>query len=200
MELPFSQACENNKNVILNELKRYIDAPGKLLEMGHGTGQHAIHMAPKLPVTWYASDLPENHQYLEMYLRQYPTENIKSKIPLKAGAAPLHKQLIETFNYIFTANTLHIMSEEQAYAFCNEVAELMQDNGLLFLYGPFKFGGEFTSKSNANFDLSLKSRNSLSGIRDFEELEDRLNESGLELAERIDLPANNQMLVFKLLR
>lgn len=192
MEIPFSQACENNKFPILEVLRNY-QLAGDILEIGHGTGQHALFFAENLPVRWFASDVKSNHWMLST--RPSLPQNITHSIELEVGKAPLEKQIKQQFDHIYTANTLHIMSEVNVQNLCQNMHALLKPGGNIFIYGPFKFNNQFTSDSNQNFDYILRENNQESGIRDFEMLKKELRH--LFFQEKIDLPANNHLLVFK---
>ncbi len=102
-----------------------------------------------------------------------------------------------SFDAVFTANSLHIMPASAVVEFFRHLNSVIEDGGLLCIYGPFKYGGDFTTPSNAQFDLWLKSRNPLSGVRDFEWVNQLASEAGLTLLEDNPMPANNQLLVWK---
>jgi len=192
MTLPFSQSCENNKLVILEVLERHFKAPGALIEIAGGTGQHAQFLSAALPhVQWQSSDIPGNVELLNQRLKA-------AELPL---ALPFDVTQ-ETFDYpqvdyVFSANCLHIMPATAVVDFFRHMKTLLKLGGLLCVYGPFKYKGEFTSPSNANFDLWLKGNNPLSGIRDFETVCELAANAGLELIEDNAMPANNQLLVWK---
>lgn len=192
MEIPFSQACQNNQLPILKVLET-LDLVGKVLEMGHGTGQHACFFAENLPVQWYPADRKENN-WMVIHRDKKPN-NLQSAIALEVGDISLSSQLEQKFDALFTANTLHIMSEKLALKFCDEVGEILVSGAKLIIYGPFKFDGQFTSDSNAQFDLHLKAQDPLMGIRDFEKIKNKLSQ--FDHLETIAMPANNFILVFK---
>lgn len=197
MELPSSMACLRNREPIAQVLKTYIKDHQHILEIGHGTGEHALYFAQELPVFWHPADQPEHNWMANERLKQFPTENLNPAIPIKVGEVKLKDQVNRLFDLVFTANTLHIMREELAYKFCDEVGELIEDHGYLLIYGPFKFEGIYTSESNEVFDQHLKARDPLSGIREFEKLNEILISHGLKFVKRHDMPANNQLLVFQ---
>ena len=196
-ELPFSEACERNKGPILDVLRGY-KLTGSVLEIGHGTGQHAIAFSSGLAVEWHPTDV-SSYNWMMAERLALQTEAVKrfcqSPKNLEVGNKSLKEQVPQTFSHAFTANTLHIMSSALAQKFCQEIGSLVLENGLLFLYGPFKFRGAFTSESNKEFDQSLKNRDPLSGIRDFESVEKWLAHDFSFLA-RHPMPAFNECLVF----
>jgi ubiquinone/menaquinone biosynthesis C-methylase UbiE len=203
VELPHSPACERNKSFIAEILSLYIEDGGRLLEMGHGTGQHAMFFSSVFPhVQWHAADLVDYHWMLKQRLKLNPRDNVSGPITLEVGAEPMIEQLkkaqqAQAFDYLFTANTLHIMNQKQVDVFCLEVAECLKSQGHLILYGPFKFQDEFTSESNKEFHQSLVSRGVGSGIKEFERLEEQLKDQKIDFVKRFNLPANNQILIFQ---
>ena len=98
---------------------------------------------------------------------------------------------------MFTANTLHIMRHEYVERFFRGAGHVLKEGGTLCVYGPFKYDGEFTTPSNASFDIWLKQRDPLSGVRDFEQVHAWAQEAGLELVADHNMPANNQLLVWR---
>lgn len=196
-ELPSSLACLRNRDPILNILKKYINKKDKILEIGHGTGEHAVYFASQLDCLWYPADQPSYNWIMEERAKLFELENLKKVISLVVGEIELKEQIKSKFSGVFSANTLHIMSEELAYKLCDEVTDLLESNGHLYFYGPFKFDGKFTSESNEQFDYSLRARGEGSGIRDFEKFEEILARNKIKLIERYDLPANNQLLIFR---
>lgn len=196
-ELPSSMACLRNREPILNILKNYFHEDETVLEIGHGTGEHAEFFAKNLPVIWQPADQAQHNWMMIERSKIVNLPNLKPPFDLTIGPKVISEQANQKFNHVFTANTLHIMSEELALKLCSEVSEVINNNGYFLIYGPFKFNGEFTSESNASFDLSLKSRDELSGIRDFEKLEQVLKQYQINFLKRYDLPANNQILIFQ---
>lgn len=195
MTKPFSQACENNKHPILNVLTRVLAKQTHVLEIGSGTGQHAIFFAKNLPfLQWQTSDLPINHAGINQWISDFPVPNIKPPLVTDlTEVQPIYKGI----DTIFSANTLHIVSWPLVVNFFKMVEQQLQLNGICCLYGPFNYQGQFTSASNANFDLWLKARDKESGIRDFEAICQLAEKANLSLLEDIEMPANNRMLVFK---
>ncbi|HEX5677876.1 MAG TPA: DUF938 domain-containing protein [Alcanivorax sp.] len=190
---PFSQAAENNKTPILAVLRDYLTVPGDLLEIGAGTGQHAVWLAPYFPdVRWTPSEQPENLDGLAQWLAQAPGDNLTDPLALNVeGDWPE-----QAYRYIFTANTFHILSRPQVEHCIHRVCEQLLPGGRFLVYGPFNYRGTYTSDSNRQFDLSLKARDIAMGIRDQEWVVRRFAEHGRELLGDHEMPANNRVLVF----
>jgi SAM-dependent methyltransferase len=195
MNKPFSQACENNKDPILSVLKRVFDSPCEVLEIGSGTGQHAVYFAEHLPhVTWQPSDLSIYLPGIDLWLEEARLENIKSPMVLDINQKPWP---VPEIGAVFTANTLHIMSWESVQVFIESLGKLMCPGAIFCCYGPFNVGGTYTSESNALFDVWLKEQNPLSTIRDLEAVTSLASDVGIKLKEDIEMPANNKLLILE---
>jgi cyclopropane fatty-acyl-phospholipid synthase-like methyltransferase len=195
MTKPFSQACDNNKQPILEIISRVFAKRNNVLEIGSGTGQHGVYLAKNLPfLTWQTSDLLINHEGINQWIDDSPTPNIRRPISLDLAAVEL---LVENIDAVFSANTLHIISWPLVQNFFDLVEKHLVENGVLCIYGPFNYQGKYTSESNANFDLWLKGRDEQSGIRDFEAVCQLATVAGLSLIEDVAMPANNRILIFK---
>lgn len=192
MEKPFSPAAERNKEAIYQILKQYVEA-GRLFEVGSGTGQHAIYMSSLFPeVEWFVSDRPYYHSGIKNWMSEYNIPNLKGPLKFVIGEDQFP---IKEINYLYTANTLHIMSWKECEIFFYLIG--VSRPTYIFIYGPFNYGGKYTSKSNEAFDFSLKSRDPLSGIRDFESIKEKFNNINYNMICDHEMPANNRLLVFK---
>jgi|TARA_B110000091_G_C13710454_1_gene430231 cyclopropane fatty-acyl-phospholipid synthase-like methyltransferase len=196
MNKPFSQACENNKKSILAKLILAFAQSKHILEIGTGTGQHAVYFARHLPkLNWQTSDLLINHQGINQWIDEFPANNIQRPIPIDLNL-PWPSCPLKTIDGIFTANTLHIVSWSLVIQFFKGIASQLSAGGTICIYGPFNYKGQFTSDSNANFDLWLKEINVNSGIRDFEAIVALARTVKLQLLADHEMPANNRLLVF----
>lgn len=194
MNKPFSQACENNKEPILAVLQHYFKDTSEVLEVGSGTGQHSVHFAAHLThLQWQTSDRPINHPGIQQWLDDAKLSNLRAPITLDLN----HHWPVETVEAIYTANTLHIVSWPLVEQFFAGVKQHLAPTGIVCIYGPFKYQGQFTSESNQRFDEFLKQQDSQSGIRDFEQINKLAEQAGLTLLSDNSMPANNQLLIFK---
>ena len=191
---PFSQASENNKFPILDVLKHHLNNRRSLLEIGGGTGQHAAFFARQFPeIIWQSSDIHSNVKTLNLRVASAKLRNLPLATSLDVNE--------ETWKYgfydaIFSANCLHIISEDSVINFFKGTSKHINDGGVLLVYGPFKYRGKFTTESNAGFDRWLKARDPNSGIRDFEWTNELAEEVGFSLVEDNAMPANNQLLAW----
>jgi cyclopropane fatty-acyl-phospholipid synthase-like methyltransferase len=193
--LTLSEACERNKGPILEVLRTEFAASHSVLEVGSGTGQHAVHFAAQLPhLTWQPSELGDELAPLAERIRLEGTSNLRAPITLDVRDQPWRVAPVDA---VFSANTLHIMTWSGVQAFVRGVAGALTAPGVLCVYGPFRFRGQHTSDSNAEFDAYLKARDPVSGIRDFEALEALARAQGLVFAADHAMPANNRTLVWR---
>lgn len=192
---PFSQACENNKAPILSVLERVFADAKHVLEIGSGTGQHAVHFAEQLPhLRWQCSDRAPYIPGIEAWLAEFPLENLPPCLTLDAMDEEWPGG---DFDAAFSANTAHIMSWDMVVRTFEKVGACLQTYGTFALYGPFNYGGLFTSESNFHFDAMLRGKDPLQGIRDFEKVNALAKKAGLKLLEDNTMPANNRLLVWE---
>ena len=202
INLPHSEACERNKAPILEVLKKHLaQGETRVLEVGSGTGQHAEYFAQQLPkVHWQTADQHDYLMHLRERVKRAERANLQAPFELDVnGDDWLNKAASDTVLYdaVFTANTFHIMDSGAVENFFKGLSHRIKQHSVLFVYGPFRYAGEFTSESNAGFDLSLRSRGVGSAIREIEWIVGLAVDVGLTLIEDIAMPANNQCLVFK---
>lgn len=195
MELPFSQACENNKDVILEILRRHFAQSGRVLEIAGGTGQHAVHFASQLPwLHWQSTDIPASVDRLNVRIGAAALPNLPQALPLDVTQ---RDWAVAGIDYLFSANSLHIMPQNAVVDFFRHLPAVLTPGAIVCVYGPFKYRGAFTTPSNAQFDLWLKGNDPRSGIRDVETVQGLADDAGLTLLEDNAMPANNQLLVWR---
>lgn len=195
---PFSLACERNREPILAVLQRYFLDHHQVLEIGSGTGQHAVHFAQALPhLRWQCADVADNLPGVQLWLNEAALSNTPAPLTLDVNMDMAHAVGYTQFNAIYSANTLHIMGWPEVQRLFAQLPVLMAEQALLVIYGPFNYGGQFTSESNARFDASLRSDHPKRGLRDFEAVNALASDAGLTLLEDVTMPANNRCLIFK---
>lgn len=193
--LTLSEACERNKEPILGVLRTELAGAATVLEVGSGTGQHAVHFAAGLPqLLWQPSELPEHLPALAERVRVAGGQNLRVPLALDVGDDPWPVAPVDA---VFSANTLHIMSWSAVREFFRGVGCVLRSPGVLCVYGPFRFHGTHTSDSNAEFDRWLKARDPVSGVRDFEALDALARAAGLVFSADHAMPANNRTLVWR---
>lgn len=191
----YSAACERNRDPILQVLREILSDSRRVLEIGSGTGQHAVYFAPQLPhVQWQTSDLEHNHASILAWMDDCPSANLLAPLVLDmAGPRWPSAQ----FDAVFSANTCHIMAWGEVEVMFQGVGNLLPVGGLLAVYGPFKYDGQFTSPSNERFDVSLREFAAHMGIRDFAAVDALARKASLQLEQDIEMPANNRLLVWR---
>ncbi len=192
--LPFSQACENNRQPILDILGRVFADRSEVLEIASGTGQHATWFAQHMPqLRWRPTELPVNLPVLLPRCEHYAGDNLAPPTTLDVSARPWSCSVPHA---LFSANSLHIMPWESVEDFFAELGERAEADTLLAIYGPFNYGGKYTSDSNARFDQWLAAQSPYSAIRDFEKVDALARLAGFELLEDNAMPANNRLLLW----
>ncbi|MGB5179223.1 MAG: DUF938 domain-containing protein [Gammaproteobacteria bacterium] len=190
----YSQACEENKEPILAVIREVFADAHNILEIGSGTGQHAVYFAGQLPhLSWQPTDLAENHASIQAWREESGLENVLAPIDLDVTAGPWPTG---AYDGLFSANTMHIMSLEAVQSLFSGTGNLLQTGALCCLYGPFNYDGAFTSDSNKQFDSWLKQRDPASGIRDFEVIAELAETNGFVLQDDHEMPVNNRLLVW----
>lgn len=190
---PYSESCDQNRNPILAVIKPLLADSKAVLEIGSGTGQHAVYFASKMPhLIWQSSDCAPWLPGIRSWLDEAGLANTPQPLELDVtGAWP---QL--SVDAVFSANTVHIMSWPMVEALFAGLGELLPAGGQFLLYGPFNYNGSYSSDSNARFDVWLKARDTESGIKDFEALDSLAQSAGLTFATKYLLPVNNQLLLW----
>ena len=191
---PFAPATERNSLPILGVIRREFENLESILEIGSGSGQHAVCFgAELLHLTWQTSELGEHHAGIRSWLDEAALPNVREPILLDVSTASLPA---ESYDGVFSANTAHIMSFAAVEKMFALVSSVLRENGAFCLYGPFRQGGEFNTLSNAEFHASLLQRNPDMGIRHLEDL-DRLGlAGGLRRKQLYAMPANNHLAVW----
>ena len=196
MQLPYSEACERNKGPILEVLRVAFADCTHVLEVGSGTGQHAVHFATDMPwLVWQPSERAEEMPGLRKRIFNEGPKNLRAPVVIDVTQPPWDVRKVDG---IFTANTLHIMHWPQVEAFFAGLPAIAKSGAVLAIYGPFRYGGACTSGSNESFDALLRARDPGSGIRDFEAVDALARRAGFTLVADHPMPANNQTLVWKL--
>lgn len=194
MEKPIAPSCEKNREPILEVLREHFADRRHVLEIGSGTGQHAIFFAEHLPhLRWQTSDRAENLPGITAWLQEAALPNTVLPLELDVTAAWPERR----HDAVFSANTLHIMPWSAVECLFARLPDVLVANARLVIYGPFNYGGQFSSDSNAAFDRWLKEKAPHQGIRDFEKVHALAQAAGLELLEDRAMPSNNRCLVWQ---
>ena len=189
-------ATGRNREPILAVLREVFADRTRVLEIGSGTGQHAVHFAAAMPwLQWQTSDLPERHAAIRAWIAEAKLPNVLPPVALDVEHS--EHWPAEAYDAVFSANTLHIMGWPQVQALFANLPRVLTPQAGLVIYGPFNIGGEFTSPSNQAFDAQLRAADPQRGIRDREAVQALAEAAGLEFVADIPMPANNRCLVWR---
>ena len=191
---PYSEACEQNKEPILAVLREVFTKPGLILEIGAGTGQHAVHFARALPdIDWQPTDQADYLPGIRRWIAEAGLSNLHQPLELDVLSEPWP---VTQAAGVFSANTAHIMSWPAVESLFRGIGRVLSPGGMFCLYGPFNYEGRYTSASNAEFDTWLRLRDPASGIRDLTDLDRLARDNGLRLRQDYPMPVNNRTLVW----
>lgn len=197
---PYAPACDRNRDPILTVLQRHFADRRHVLEIGSGTGQHAVHFAAAMPwLRWQCSDREDALPGIQSWLDEAALPNTPPPAPLDVAIGPWPRAVTPDgrFDAMFSANTLHIMGWPEVERFFAGLEQALSADAVAAVYGPFNYGGQYTSDSNREFDGWLKARDPSSGIRDAEAVDALARRIGLHLVEDVAMPANNRCLVWR---
>jgi cyclopropane fatty-acyl-phospholipid synthase-like methyltransferase len=190
----YSEACDQNRAPILAVIGDVFESARQVLEIGSGTGQHAVYFGRHLPhLQWHTSDLPASHASINAWISEASLPNVHAPFALDVATGPWPDA---TYDGIFSANTTHIMSWAMVESLFAGVAPILAPGAGFCLYGPFNYNNAYTSPSNERFDAWLKDRNPDSGIRNFQDLDALAVKHGMALSADNVMPANNRLLVW----
>lgn len=192
---PYAESCEQNQHAILQVLRKEFAPTTRVLEIGSGTGQHAVFFAAQLPhLTWQTSDVVANHAGINAWLDDARLVNVLPPLALEIGRDPWPAI---TYDGMFSANTVHIMHWPQVESMFAGISERLLPGGRFCLYGPFNRNGQYTAASNARFDVWLQQRDPHSGVRDMCDLDRLALAAGLTRTGEHTMPADNFTLVWE---
>ncbi len=196
MEKPIAEACLRNQEPIAAALEQLLTQPARVLELGSGTGQHAVYVGRRLPhLTWQPTELPEALPGIRAWLADSGLTNVLAPLALDVRAREW--PVTGPFDAVFTANTLHFVGWAVVEALFAGVEKVLRGGGIFCAYGPFNEDQQYTSEGNRQLDLWLQSRDPDSGIKDRQDIMDRAAEYGLIFEQDVAMPANNRILVFR---
>lgn len=194
-ERPFAEYAARNAAPILEILKREFRDASSVIEIGSGTGQHAVVFAATLDhLRWQTSDLDENHAGIRAWIESAQLPNVEPPLSVDVLDASLED---ESFDAAFSSNTAHIMGVDAVERMFALVGSALRVGGVFCLYGPFRTGGEFNTPSNAAFDQSLRQRDPVMGIREIEMLDEFAAAAGMRRARFYAVPSNNNVAVYE---
>lgn len=193
-ERPYAEYAARNAAPILEILQREFGSASHVLEIGSGTGQHAVAFAAAMDhLHWQTSDLDENHAGIRAWIDGSGIENIAPPLSMDVRDAGVERG---AYDAAFSSNTAHIMGINAVERMFFLVGETLRPGGVFCLYGPFRQGGEFNTQSNADFDANLRQRDFVMGIRDVEKLDEFALAAGLQRVRFYAVPSNNNVAVW----
>ncbi|MDZ4349027.1 MAG: DUF938 domain-containing protein [Xanthomonadaceae bacterium] len=196
IEKPHAPSTDRNREPILAELGPLFADRSRVLEIGSGTGQHAVFFAAALDhLVWQCSDRPENLHGIRAWLDHAALANTPPPITLDVRHGPWPGR---RFDAVFSANTLHIMAWDAVKALFAGLSAVLEDGAKVAIYGPFNRNGSATSEGNTAFDAKLRAEHPDMGLRDAEAVDALANAAGLSLIADIAMPANNALRVWRL--
>jgi len=194
--LAHADACERNKEPILAVLREVFAGCRRVLEIGSGTGQHAVHFTLQMPaLVWQPTELPAAMPGLRRRVLYEGPVNLRAPHELDVTGEDWPEM---RYDGLFSANTLHIMAWPAVVALFARLPQVLRPPGIVAIYGPFRFDGDYTSASNAAFDRMLHERDPASGLRDFEAVDALACAAGFTFAANHPMPANNHTLVWRM--
>ena len=194
-ERPYSEYAARNAAPILEVLRREFRGASGVLEIGSGTGQHAVTFAAELRhLQWQTSDLEQNHAGIQVWIGESGLDNVMPPLSLDVRASNVAPA---SFDAVFSANTAHIMGMDAVKRMFSIVGDALRSDGVFCLYGPFRVGGAFNAPSNEAFDADLRQRDAMMGIRDLETLDEFGTVCGLHRNRLYAMPSNNYIAVWK---
>jgi hypothetical protein len=198
MRKSYAPSCDRNRDPILTVLRQFFMDRHDVLEVGSGTGQHAVYFASALPhLSWQTSELEENLAGIRAWLDEARLANTPPPIAIDVKAEwPINQQL-KHYDAVFSANTLHIMHWLEVEQMFARLDSALTADAVVALYGPFNYNGQFSSESNAAFNDWLQARGAHMAIRDFEAVNALAATIGLQLIADIAMPANNRTVVWR---
>lgn len=194
----FAPACDRNSQVILDVLKRILARSRCVLEIGSGTGQHAVCFAEGLPHLQWQPSNKESLDSINAWGVESQLKNLSSAISL--NLLTLNDEQISGLpevDAIVCINTIHIMAWQGAENLFDLAGKILPVGGVIYVYGPYRYSDRPLEPSNENFDLWLKDRDVVSGIRDFDQVDSLAKHAGFELQDDIAMPANNRSIWWK---
>jgi SAM-dependent methyltransferase len=189
-------AVARNRDPILAVLREVLAAPGTVLEIASGSGEHAVHFASALShLVWQPTDPDdEARRIIAAHAARAQLPNLLPPLELDAAAAAWP---VERADAIVSINMIHIAPWRAAEGLMAGAGRLLAPGAPLYLYGPYRQHGRHTAPSNAAFDESLKARDPEWGVRDLDEVAELADRHGLALQRTVAMPANNLSVIFR---
>ena len=199
MSRRFAPSAARNRDPILEVLRHHVPRSGLVLEIASGTGEHAVHFAQHLgpELVFQPTDPSEDAlSSIDAWVKHAELPNLQA--PVKFDVTD-DTWPVEKASAVLCINMIHIAPWDAAAGLISGAGSILEPGGLLIFYGPYKRGGVHTAPSNEAFDLDLRARNPLWGVRDLEDVTKLAASHGFGAPIIEQMPANNLTVIFKLL-
>jgi len=164
------------------------------VEIGSGTGQHAVFFAPHFKnLQWVTTDIADKMQGIKMWLKEAKVPNVQGPLEYEIGKDEFPRQ---KYDAVFAANIFHALSWKNDKTLIKALGNRLRQGAKVLFYGAFNYNGRFTSQSNEDFDKALKAEDPQRGIRNFEDINKAMMKAGFELTKDFEMPFNNRILYF----
>ncbi len=196
----YSPSTARNRDLIRDAFLATMPQEGNILEVGGGTGEHAVHLAGALPkANWFTGDPDETARAsIAAWIAEAGLDNLQGPHAIDVAARDWDAVLAAPYDGVVSINMIHIAPFNAAEGLFAGAGRLLRPAGKLFLYGPFSRNGVHTAASNEAFDQSLKSRNARWGVRDLErDIAPLAQKNSLRLEKVVEMPANNFSVIFR---
>jgi hypothetical protein len=196
----YAPATQRNREPILTVLKEILPSPGNILEIASGTGEHAVFFAPHFPKSqWIPSDIqPDSLLSIAAWRKDCPSDNLQPPLTLDVSQFNWERLLIKSqITTIICINMIHISPWSSCIGLMTGAGNLLTENGILYLYGPYKVNNQHIAPSNQEFDQYLQAQNPEWGVRNLEDVVEMANQFGFQLDKTVTMPANNLSVIFR---
>ncbi|EFL90230.1 DUF938 domain-containing protein [Ahrensia sp. R2A130] len=195
MQPKFSQSADRNRKDIAAKLRARVQDGATVLEIASGTGQHMLHFSEAMPdIIWQPSDRSLEEFELRETVLAASRANLLAPLQIDVSRFP---DFQEAYDAVYSANCIHVMSSANLEPYIAGAAKALKPGGMMMLYGPFKYDGEFTTPSNEQFDAFLRGTYDDGGIRDFARVDELAEANGLSFHSDSEMPANNQFIIWR---
>ncbi|MEH2255098.1 DUF938 domain-containing protein [Nostoc sp.] len=202
----YAPATQRNREPILEVLLQVLPESGTILEIASGTGEHAVFFASRLKdYLWLPTDVnPQSRASIISWTEHNVCDNVYAPLELDV-TEPVWAVENGEFDWLNTKpivaivniNMIHISPRSAYLGLMAGAGRILKAGGILYLYGPFKQGGEHTAASNAAFDEYLRTENPEWGVRNLDDIIAVARAQNLILQQIYQMPANNLSVVFQ---
>jgi SAM-dependent methyltransferase len=189
-----SAAAVRNRTPLATVLARVLPPTGRVLELGSGTGEHAVHLARLFPALMFQPSDPDPvaRASIAAWAREAALPNLLLPLDHDLRLAGWHGRPADA---VLCVNVLHVAPVACVDALCLGAARVLPPRGPLVVAGPFLRRGVPPTGRLARFDAELRAADPALGIREVEALHDAARRHGLEPEAELALPAEGDLLI-----